>query len=70
MEILSYVGVQDQIGIKQNWTKQNVAEENDFQLCTAGSNLMLLIHDADEEFYRTRKSVQFELIAIQTKQCL
>ena len=30
----------------------------------AGSNLMLLIHDADEEFYRTRKSVQFELIAI------
>lgn len=27
---------------------------------------MLSIHNADEEFYRTEKSTQFELIAVQT----
>lgn len=56
VEILNYVGVQEEhTGIKQKWEKQNAAGENDFQLCTAGSNLMLLIRGADEEFYRTRK---------------
>jgi hypothetical protein len=31
---------------------------------------MHLIHNTDEEFYRTEKSVQFELIAVQTQQWL
>lgn len=42
---------------RKNWdkTKQNVAAQNSFQLCTTGNNLMHSIHNVDEEFYTTRK---------------
>lgn len=42
---------------RKNWdkTKQNVAAQNSFQLCTTGNNLMHSTHNVDEEFYTIGK---------------
>lgn len=67
VEILSYVGVWEHK--KQKTGQNNMLKRMVSSCAQLEVTLMHLIHNADDEFQRTGKSIQFELIAVQTQQC-